>query len=215
MAPGGRDPTPTAVGDGLRWLSTQRVTLGAVSFLLAVFAVERIVWSLYGRFTVAYVFAASAEPSPGWVLAPFAHGTVTHLLTSASMLVVFGALVEAEWGALSWYRLFLAGGYGAVAAQVLAYRLGAPGRWTLGASGAALAMASAYAVTEGRARNRAGAWRADHHAVLAPTAALIVASVLANDFLGLGLVSDTAPYGHLGGVLVGTVAGLVRPAVEG
>jgi membrane associated rhomboid family serine protease len=207
--------TATPVRDGLRWLATKRVTLGVVALLLVVFGFELVVLAAYGIAGWQYIFLASLDPSPGWVMAPFAHRTVTHLLTTLVVIVLYGALVESWLADSTVFAFYVLAGYASTAAQLLAYLGGAPGVGTLGASGAALGLVTLYVV---RMVGRA-VWAPDTvtavDGVFTGSGGLIVAMVLANDFVpGIVVAGGTAPLGHLGGMLAGVGYGLVVVRAE-
>lgn len=192
-----------SIADAVRWLGAQRVTLGTIILLLAVFVFEQFVWTAYGFDVVAYTFAAGRRPSPGWILAPFAHQSLLHLSSSALVVLTYGALVEADIGGLAWFRLYVLAGYVATATQILAYWLGAPGTATLGASGAALGLTAFYAATSVSDRMQTGHWTERYDGIFTVTAVVIVAVLLVNDFSRVSLATGTAPYGHVGGILSG------------
>lgn len=201
------DPTLAA---GLRWLARKRVTLGVVSLLLAVFALELAVWWAYGPASWGYLFLADLDPSPAWLLAPFAHRSIEHLLTTASVVVVYGALVEATYPAGTVLAFYLAAGYASTAAQLGEYVGGAPSLGTLGASGAALALVALFSTTILVRRLRATPVT-PVEVLFAASGIVIIGLLLANDFLpGVRFAAGTAPYGHLGGVLAGLLFGLER-----
>jgi membrane associated rhomboid family serine protease len=179
------------------------VTLGAVALLSAVFALELLVSGVYGVRAWAYVFLAGAEPTPGWVLAPFAHRGLFHLLSTASVLLVYGALVETVLGRTAYFGLCVAAAYLSTAAQVVGYVAGAPGIGTLGASGVALALVAFLAVRTllgGRTVRPA----TDVDWVFAVSGVVVVGYILANDFVpGFAPLQGTAPYGHAAGIAVG------------
>jgi membrane associated rhomboid family serine protease len=207
--------TATPFRDGARWLADKRVTLGVIALLLAVFAFEYVVLTAYGVAGWQYIFLASLDPTPGWVMAPFAHRTITHLLTTLVVIVVYGALVEAWLSDSAVLAFYVFAGYASTVAQLLAYASGAPGIGTLGASGAGLGLVTLYAVrTTGRA-----VWRPDTvtavDGVFTGSGLIIVSLVLANDFLpGVVFASGTAPLGHVGGMIAGVGYGLAVVRAE-
>jgi len=206
------DATDDAVlAAGVRWLATKRVTLGVIAFLFAVFAFERAVLWAYGLRTWGWLFLAGADPSPGWVMAPFAHRDFTHLATTAAVVLVYGTLVEARLPPATYFAFYIAAGYASTAAQLGEYLGGGSGFGTLGASGAALGLVAFFTTTTALDRARRGGSRSPVGPLFAVTGVVITALVLANDFLpGVALASGTAPFGHAGGMLTGLCFGLVR-----
>jgi membrane associated rhomboid family serine protease len=206
------DATDDAVlAAGVRWLATKRVTLGVIAFLFAVFAFERAVLWVYGLRTWGWLFLAGADPSPGWVMAPFAHRDLTHLVTTAAVVLVYGALVEARLPPATYFALYVGAGYASTAAQLGEYLGSGAGFGTLGASGAALGLVAFFTTTTALDRARCGGGRWPVGSLFAATGVVIAALVLANDFLpDVALVSGTAPFGHAGGMLTGLFFGLVR-----
>ena len=195
---------------GVRWLTTKRVTLGVAALLLAVFVFELIVLFAAGVTVWQYVFLATLEPTPGWVMAPFAHRTIAHLLSTLCVVVCYGALVEAWLSDSAVFAFYVAAGYVSTAGQLAAYLGGVSGLGTLGASGAALGLVALYVVCmTGRAL-----WAPETvttvDGVFTGLGLVIVAIVLANDLLpGIVLTTGTATFGHVGGIVAGVGYGLV------
>ena len=205
---------------GARWLAEKRVTLGVIVVLAAVFAFERGVLWLYGPRTWGYLFLASGDLSPGWLLAPFAHQDLIHLGTTAGVLLVYGGLVEQRLAPATYLGFYVAAGYASTAAQLGAYLGGGPGLGTLGASGAALGLVAFFSTATALERvwdSRDGEDTGRSvETVFAVTGVVVVALVVANDFLpAVGFEAGTAPFGHLGGMLTGLFCGVVRIRGEG
>jgi membrane associated rhomboid family serine protease len=202
------DPTLAA---GVRWLAAKRVTLGVVAVLLVVFGFELLVLYTMGAGSWQYLFLASGDPSPGWVMAPFSHRDLGHLATTAVVVVVYGALLEARLPAVDYVAFYVAAGYASTVAQLGEFVGGAPGLGTLGASGAALGLVTLFTTTTFAASARGDADPSDVEVVFAVTGTVVVALLLANDFLpGVEFAAGTAPYGHAGGMLAGVLYGLRR-----
>jgi len=201
------EPGPS-VADGLAWLAGKRVTLGAVALVVAVFAVQTFVSVAYGLGGWAYIFVAGPDPSPGWVLAPFSHRGLPHLLSTLAVLVVYGALAETALSETRYFLFCLGAAYVSTAAQVASYAAGAPGLGTLGASGVALG-AVAYVTMRTLLGGGLLEPATEVDWVFALSGAFIVGYHLANDFLpGFTPLSGTAPYGHAAGVMVGMAVAL-------
>jgi membrane associated rhomboid family serine protease len=201
------EPGPS-VADGLAWLAGKRVTLGAVALVVAVFALQSLVSTAYGLEGWAYIFVADDTLSPGWVLAPFSHRSLGHLLSTLTVLVVYGALAEATLAEPRYFLFGLGAAYVSVAAQVASYAAGAPGLGTLGASGVALG-AVAYVTVRTLLGGGRLARATEVDWVFALSGAFIVGYHLANDFLpGFTPLSGTAPYGHAAGIMVGMAVAL-------
>jgi membrane associated rhomboid family serine protease len=200
-----------SVRSGLRWLARKRVTLGVVALLVVVFGFELVVLETYGSRTWQYVFLASADPSPGWVLSSFAHRSVEHLLTTAFVVLVYGSLLEARLRPAAYVLFYVAAGYASTAAQLGVYVGDAPGLGTLGASGAALGLVTLFSTTTAAGHLRGVGDLSTVEVLFAGTGVVVVALLLTNDFLpGVQFASGTAPYGHLGGMLAGGSYGLAR-----
>ncbi|WP_302081207.1 rhomboid family intramembrane serine protease [Salinibaculum rarum] len=197
--------------DGLRWLATKRVTLGVITLLLAVFVFELFVWWHLGAAGWQYIFLAHLRPSPGWVMAPFSHRSISHLLTSLSVIVVYGGLVEETLEPATYFAFYVLAGYASTVAQLVEYLNGLAGLGTLGASGAALGLVTFFTTTT------AARYRHDPTAVttieklFAVTGGLIGVLILTNDFVpGIVFTTGTAPLGHAGGMAAGVWFGVVR-----
>ncbi|MFC7134373.1 MULTISPECIES: rhomboid family intramembrane serine protease [Salinibaculum] len=199
----------TPLRAGFRWLASKRVTLGVVSLLLAVFGFELLVWLAYGVEGWQYFFLANLDPTPGWVMAPFAHRNPSHLLTTLVVIVVYGGLVETVLPDHRFLAFYVFAGYASTLAQLAAYLGGAPGLGTLGASGAALGLVALYVVRMGGRAIWAPATVTVVDGVFTGSGLVIVATVLANDFVpGVVFASGTAPLGHVGGLLAGVAGGV-------
>ena len=197
-----------SVADGLAWLAGKRVTLGAVALVVAVFALQTLVSVAYGLEGWAYIFVADAALSPGWVLAPFSHRSVGHLLSTLVVLVVYGALAETTLAETRYFLFCLGAAYVSTAAQVASYAAGEPGLGTLGASGVALGTV-AYVTMRTFLGGAAIESATEVDWVFALSGAFIVGYHLANDFLpGFTPLSGTAPYGHAAGIMVGMAVAL-------
>ncbi len=207
MAGRSAEPGPT-VTDGLVWLAGKRVTLGAVALVVAVFALQSLVSVAYGLSGWAYIFVADTSLSPGWVLAPFSHRSLGHLVSTLAVLVVYGALVETALAGPRYFLFCLGAAYASTAAQVASYAAGAPGLGTLGASGVALgAVAHLTVRTFLGGGSLEPATEVDW--VFAISGAFIIGYHLANDFLpGFTPLAGTAPYGHAAGIAVGMAVAL-------
>jgi len=200
---------------GVRWLATKRVTLGVIVVLFAVFTFERAVLWAYGPRTWGWLFLAGADPSSGWLLAPFAHRDLTHLATTAAVVLVYGALVEARLPPTTYVVFYVAAGDASTAAQLGEY-LGGAGFGTLGASGAALGLVALFSTTTALNRVRRGGSRSPVESLFAVTGVVVTGLVLANDFLtGVALASGTAPFGHVSGVVTGLLFGFVLARARG
>jgi len=199
------------VRDGLRWLTTKRVTLGVISLLVAVFLFELFVWQLFGAAGWRYVFLAYPEPSPGWVMAPFSHQSISHLLTTVSVIVIYGGLVEDRLEPATYFAFYVLAGYASTVAQLFAYLDGLPGLGTLGASGAALGLVTLFVTTTVARYRRDPTSVAEVEQIFAVTGAVITGLVLTNDFVpGIVFTAGTAPLGHFGGMAAGVCYGLWR-----
>lgn len=207
MAGRSAEPGPT-VTDGLVWLAGKRVTLGAVALVVAVFALQSLVSVAYGLSGWAYIFVADTSLSPGWVLAPFSHRSLGHLVSTLAVLVVYGALAETALAGPRYFLFCLGAAYVSTTAQVASYAAGAPGLGTLGASGVALG-AVAYVTVRTLLGGRTLEPATEVDWVFALSGAFIVGYHLANDFLpGFTPLSGTAPYGHAAGIAVGMAVAL-------
>ena len=200
----------TPARDGLGWLATKRVTLGVVSLLCAVFVFELVVWYQYGVAGWQYIFLAHARPSPGWVMAPFSHRSISHLVTTVSVILVYGGLVEERLPPATYFAFYVLAGYASTIAQLVEYLNGLAGLGTLGASGAALGLVTFYATTT------AADYMTDPHSVstverlFAVTGTVISLLIVTNDFVpGIVFTTGTAPLGHAGGMAAGLVYGVV------
>lgn len=182
------------------------VTLALAALLVGWYGFELYVRARVPEPTFIWLFAATAPAplSPGLVLAPISHGSVVHLANNVIVLLLFGGLVEGHLGPGRYLGLFVGAGLAAVLAQVAAYSLAGVAGATLGASGAAFALATFLG------------WHYFHHhaddprestvarltylvalgGTAFPVAALVGAAV------GVGS-SGGAVYGHLVGALCG------------
>ena len=201
--------------DGLRWLATKRVTLGVIALLLGVFVFELVVWWLLGPMSWQYIFLAHSQPSPGWVMAPFSHRSISHLVTTLSVIVVYGGLVEERLPPPTYFAFYVLAGYASTVAQLFEYLNGLPGLGTLGASGAALGLVTFFSTTTAARYLRAPHRVPVVHRLFAVTGAVIVVLIVTNDFVpGIVFRPGTAPLGHAGGMAAGVVYGVVRARTQ-
>jgi membrane associated rhomboid family serine protease len=184
------------------WRATRPATTTLVAVLAAAFAVESLVWWLFGFPTMAFWFAASATPSPGWLLAPLAHQSLGHLLGNLLFLVVFGSLAEADLSAPTWYWLFGTSAVAGTAAQVWSYLLAGVEGGAVGASAGVVALVSYVAV---RTVRDGPAARSRVAYALGVAGGIGMVSLLLSDFV---LTTGSAEYAHLIGVTVGGFAGV-------
>ncbi|WP_372909513.1 rhomboid family intramembrane serine protease [Salinigranum sp.] len=184
------------------WRATRPATTTLVAVLAAAFAVESLVWWLFGFPTMAFWFAASATPSPGWLLAPLAHQSLGHLLGNLLFLVVFGSLAEADLSAPTWYWLFGTSAVAGTAAQVWSYLLAGVEGGAVGASAGVVALVSYVAV---RTVRDGPAARSRVAYALGVAGGIGMVSLLLSDFV---LTTGSAEYAHLLGVTVGAFAGV-------
>jgi membrane associated rhomboid family serine protease len=206
---GATDDAP--VRDGLRWLATKRVTLGVISLLVVVFLFELVVWELYGPRGWQYVFLANPQSTPGWVMAPFSHRSISHLVTTVTVIVVYGGLVEERLEAATYFAFYVLAGYASTVAQLLVYLNGVPGLGTLGASGAALGLVTFFVTTTAVRYAQDPATVADVEVIFTVNGAVITALVVTNDFVpGIVFTTGTAGLGHAGGIVAGICYGLWR-----
>jgi len=206
---GATDNTPAL--DGVRWLANKRVTLGVIAMLVVVFLFELVVLELYGPGGWQYVFLAYVRPSPGWVMAPFSHRSISHLVTTLSVIVVYGGLVEELLAPARYFAFYVLAGYASTLAQLLVYANGLSGIGTLGASGAALGLVALFVTATTDRYRRDPTSVSDVKVVFAVTGLVIAGLVLTNDFVpGIVFNEGTAPLGHAGGMAAGFCYGLGR-----
>lgn len=203
--------TDTPALDGLRWLASKRVTLGVIALLFVVFAFELLVWELYGAPGWQYIFLAGVRPTPGWIMAPFSHRSISHLVTTVSVVAVYGGLVEDRLAPATYFAFYVLAGYASTVAQLIEYLDGLAGLGTLGASGAALGMVTFHTTTAAARYLRDPGSVSAVELAFAATGLVIVGLVVTNDFVsGIVFTRGTAPLGHAGGMLAGVCYGLVR-----
>jgi membrane associated rhomboid family serine protease len=192
------------------WRRAHPATTTLVAVLVTVFAVQSVLWWLFGFRTIAFWFAASAEPSPGWLLAPLGHQSPGHLLGNLLVLVLFGSFVEEVLSEAETYFLFGVAGLAGNAAQVSSYVVAGVESGAVGASAAVLGLVAFHAIRSLRALGRRSAqpFASRYWGV---AGALVVCLLLANDLLTFSLWAGTAEYAHLAGVVVGAGGALSHP----
>lgn len=181
-----------------------------VELLVVVYALEWVVATAVGAGAYRRLFVASVGPSPGWVLAPFAHaiGDPVHLFSSAVVILVFGPLVERALPGWRYVGFCLVAAYLSLGAQVATYLSGDP-RGTLGASGVAMAMVALVAVDAGRRYLDPGARVERWEGGFAGVGLVFLSRQLERD-LGLlaPAVGESALVGHLAGSVFGALCAL-------
>ena len=209
--PGQRLSIRSAAGRHVRAvLDRHTPTVVLVELLVLVYVVEWYVATRFGREAYEWLFVASVEPTPGWLLAPFAHqvGDPTHLVSSVIVLLVFGQYVQRRFPGWRYAGFCLLAGYLSVAAQVSTYLVGEV-RGTLGASGIALAMVTFVVVDVGR-RHLASKGGVDRwEAGFATVGGVLLVQRFERD---VGMVTPAvdggAFVGHLAGATVGALCAL-------
>jgi membrane associated rhomboid family serine protease len=204
----------SGVGSRLaRWRRTHPATTTLVAVLVAAFAVESVIWWLFGFSTVAFWFAATPRPSPGWLLAPLAHQSVGHLLGNLLVLVLFGSFAEEVLTEVETYFTFAVAGLAGNAAQVSSYVVTGVESGAVGASAAVLGLVAFHAVRSLRGlRARTDQPFASRYWGIA--GGCVVALLLANDLLNVSLWTGSAEYAHLAGVVVGAGGALSHPVAS-
>lgn len=185
--------------------------LYGVVYLAQVATVVRV-----GSGAHVFWFLATAAPSPGWLLAPFAHASPGHAATNAVLTGLFGGLVVSLAGRRTFLGLFAVASYLAVAGSVLLAALGALSGGIAGASAAGFAFVGYVAVrsrgvlSSGSAGHPAGGGTHRRRVAAAGVGLGLVAVVgvqVAADLSALGgLEGVAAAYGHLVGAAVGVAA---------
>lgn len=187
-----------------------------VELLVLVYVLEYWVATAVGEEAYEWLFVATIEPSPGWLLAPFAHdlGDPFHLLSSAVAIVMFGPLVEAALSRRRYVGFCLAAAYVSLGAQVATYAVGDP-RGTLGASGIAMAVIAFVAVDVGRRWAGPGAEVERAEAGFAVVGWVLLVRQLERDFgVFAPAVAQSALVGHVAGTAFGLLCGLLLAARE-
>ncbi|MFB6143545.1 MAG: rhomboid family intramembrane serine protease [Halorientalis sp.] len=203
------EPSPVALG--ARWARSVPLTLAFCSLLAFVYGVELLVLRVAGVRALSYWFVATAEPSPGWVLAALAHtpGRPSHLLSSAALLLAFGGMTERRLPGRAYLTFLSVAGLGGTAGQVLWYAAApspVPVRGTLGASAVGLAATTFAAAASARTRLATGEWTGETTWVWALLGAFVAGRRLVLDLV-VG-VAGVGRFGHLWGILFGVAYAL-------
>jgi membrane associated rhomboid family serine protease len=180
-----------------------------VAVLVTAFGVESLLWWLFGFPAVEFWFAAGADPSPGWLLAPLGHQSLVHLLGNVLVLVLFGSYAEEVLAEAETYFVFVVAGVAGNAAQVSSYLVADVESGAVGASAAVLGLVTFHAVRSLRALRAGSQSFASRYWGLA--GGVVVVLLLANDLLTFSPWTGTAEYAHLAGVMVGVGGALSHP----
>lgn len=181
-----------------------------VELLVLVYVLEWYVAAAVGGGAYERLFVATVEPTPGWVLAPFAHDVADplHVLSSAVVILLFGPLVERTLPGRRYVGFCLAAAYLSLGVQVATYAVG-ESRGTLGASGVAMAMVAFVAVDVGRRSLDSASPVERWEAGFAVVGCVLLVRRLERDFgLLAPAVGESAIVGHLAGVGFGALCGL-------
>ena len=157
----------------------------------AIFILQTVVPSLTDSLSLV---SADLFARP-WILitSMFAHGSLEHLIYNMFALALFGSILESIIGSRRWLVLYFVSGTVASLAAAFFY----PD--SLGASGAIFGLLGALAVL----RPRMSVWVSG-----IPMPMAIAAGVwAAGDLIGLFVPSGIANAAHIGGLVVGLVAG--------
>lgn len=206
------DASESRFARAVRWLSTIRLTLLFCLLLWFVYAIELLVLSTADYETFVALFVARQRPSPGWLLSPLSHSPANawHLPSNVVQLLAFGGLAERRLDGKRYVGLLAAAGVASVGAQVAVYADAGPaarGVGTLGASGIALATVGFVVVDNLRFRELTGRWRGEAADLWTLLGGLLIGRAVLDLFVG---APGIAVVGHLTGIGLGVVCGLVR-----
>jgi membrane associated rhomboid family serine protease len=169
----------------------------------------------FNQFGVVPVQILAGENLVSLVTSMFLHGGWMHIIGNMLFLLVFGDNVEAVMGKVRYLFFYLGGGLAASAAHIL-FNMNSTVP-SLGASGAIAAVLGAYVVMFPKARVRILIFLLYFVRITRVTAVLFVGVWFLTQFLygiaSLGAESaqtaGVAYWAHIGGFVVGLVAGVV------
>jgi membrane associated rhomboid family serine protease len=169
----------------------------------------------FNQFGVVPVKILAGENLVSLVTSMFLHGGWMHIIGNMLFLLVFGDNVEAVMGKVRYLFFYLGGGLAASAAHIL-FNMNSTVP-SLGASGAIAAVLGAYVVMFPKARVRILIFLLYFVRITRVTAVLFVGVWFLTQFLygiaSLGAESaqtaGVAYWAHIGGFVVGLVAGVV------
>ncbi|WP_058366375.1 rhomboid family intramembrane serine protease [Haloparvum sedimenti] len=195
---------PVAASDFL--LPVAVAALYGVVYLAQLTTVVRL-----GGESHVFWFLATADPSPGWLLAPFAHASPGHAATNAALTVLFGGLVVSLAGRRTFLGLFAVASSLAIGGSVVLYNLGPLAGGAAGASAAGFAFVGYVAVRSRDLLSPDAASGTDRHRIAAAGAGVVLVAVVgaqvAADLSAVrGLEGVAAAYGHLVGAAAGVAA---------
>lgn len=195
------------------WWRDTTTTRGVCYFLIAWYL---ITWYLPLNVTeskVEYWLLATADPSPGWILAAFSHAGLAHLLTNTGLLIMFGATIERQLSSRQYLVFLLATGVFTTLAQVLEYNLNNVTGAIVGASGASFAVTAFTLVTLYRTNPSAYTLEQTSTINYRPgkflAALVLIVGQLINDWTPyLSIVPKASGVGHLTGILLGALTAI-------
>lgn len=115
------------------------VTLSVVLFLFGFFLLRFVRLPVQSE-TLTWLFVATAEPSPAWVLAPLLHANLRHLTANVGQLLFFGVVVERQLSVGEYLGFLVLTGVVTILLQVVQYLVQGVEGGIVGASGATMAV---------------------------------------------------------------------------
>ncbi|MDL0131243.1 rhomboid family intramembrane serine protease [Halobacterium salinarum] len=196
------------------WWYDTTTTRSVCYFLIAW---HLIIWLLpldVTESTVEYWLLATANPSPGWMLAAFSHAGLAHLLTNTGLLIMFGATIERQLSTRQYLVFLLATGILTTLAQVLEYNLHNVMGAMVGASGASFAVTAFTLVT--LYRTSPSDYTLEHTSTInyrpgkSLAALVLIVGQLINDWTPyLSIAPKASGIGHLTGILLGALTAIL------
>lgn len=190
-----------------RWLRDSAVTQAVILLLALWFFTTWYVPLGIEESTIKYWLIATANPSPGWLLASLSHASLVHFLGNLGQLLMFGAIVERRLTTRQYLGLLAISGTAATLVQVVKYNLTGIEGGMIGASGATFAVVS-FAVVSLLTHSDDNPLLVDSLADIRP--GLFLAGIV---MLGGQLINDFTPYlslsakasgvAHLTGIILG------------
>jgi membrane associated rhomboid family serine protease len=184
------------------WIADTKVTRLVSAWLLVWYLITHYVPLGIDESTTTYLFFATANPSPGWILAMFSHAGIVHLLGNIGLLLLFGIIVERRIETRQYLTFLFTTGLITTLFQVLEYNINGITGGMVGASGATFSVVTFALVALLRSPT-------DTHRDLIIAAIIILIGQLLNDFTSYLSVSQKASgVVHLSGMIIGATFAL-------
>jgi membrane associated rhomboid family serine protease len=195
------------------WFADTKITRTVFAFLFIWYVIIWYVPLGFDESTTTYWFIATANPSPGWILAMLSHVSITHFLANAGQLLLFGSIVERRLNTQQYLTFLFTVGLITTLFQVIEYNIKGITGGMVGASGATFSIVTFALIALLEPLNGSPPTvtsPTDHRPGLILAALIILIGQLLNDFTPyLSFSQRASGIAHLSGMILGATVALL------